>query len=153
MLALSGAGPRFLAGILAFGVPPAIRRLEQGELRARMRTLAAGEDPHRRRLAGQLVPVRAAAQQPGQLGDVGFFDPSRPGARRPASAQAPAARRSRTSPRPSMAICQAGSGTSRSAACSRSPGTQPVGQLISAAPGQRVQPGDQAVAGPGPHRR
>jgi hypothetical protein len=36
-------------------------------------------------------------------------------------------RRSRTSPRESMATCQAGSGTSRSAARSRSPCTQPAG--------------------------
>ena len=42
------------------------------------------------------------------------------------SAQAPSARRSRTSPRPSMAICHARSGTSCSAALSRSPSTYPT---------------------------
>ena len=41
-----------------------------------MRPLPAGENPHRRRPAVQLVPVRAFAQQPGQLSDVGFLDPA-----------------------------------------------------------------------------
>ena len=40
------------------------------------RPLAAGEDPHRPGPAIQLVPVRAFAPQPGQLGDVGFLDPA-----------------------------------------------------------------------------
>ena len=44
----------------------------------------------------------------------------------PASAQVSPARRSRTSPCPSIAICQACSGTSRSAARSRSPSTGPA---------------------------
>ena len=41
-----------------------------------MRPLAAGEDPHRLGPAVQLVPARAFAQQPGQLGDMRFLDPA-----------------------------------------------------------------------------
>ena len=37
---------------------------------------AAGEDPHRRGPAGQLVATRARAQQRCQVGDVHFFDPA-----------------------------------------------------------------------------
>jgi len=43
-----------------------------------MGPLAAREDPHRRGPGPQLVPASAVAQQPGQLGDVRFFDPARP---------------------------------------------------------------------------
>jgi hypothetical protein len=42
----------------------------------RVRALAAGEDPHLFRPPRQLVPGRALAQQPGQLGDVRSFDPA-----------------------------------------------------------------------------
>ena len=55
--------------------------LEQGQFRAGVGPLAAGEDPHRRGPAFQLVAARALAQQPGQLGDVRFFDPAGRGAR------------------------------------------------------------------------
>ena len=41
-----------------------------------MGPLAASEDPHRLGPALRLVPARAFAQQPGQLGDVRFFDPA-----------------------------------------------------------------------------
>ena len=108
------------------GVPPAVFGLEQGELRAGMRTLAAGEDPHRLRPGLQLVPARALAQQPGQLGDVRFFDPARPvraacivpaGVIGAAFADLAAAI-DRGLPRVS--------GTSRSAAFSRSPSAQPT---------------------------
>src|ERR1019366_7087523 len=60
------------------GVPPAVPGLEQGQLGAGMGPLAAREDPHRRGPGPQLVPASAVAQQPGQLGDVRFFDPARP---------------------------------------------------------------------------
>ncbi len=59
------------------GVPPAVFGLEQGELRAGVRPLAAGEDPHRRGPAGQLVPAPVPEQR-GQLGDVRFLDPAPP---------------------------------------------------------------------------
>ena len=54
-------------------VPPAVLSLEQRELRAGM-PLAAREDPHLGRPALELVPGGSFAQQPGELGDVGFFD-------------------------------------------------------------------------------
>src|SRR5208282_4779061 len=57
-------------------VPPAAGRLEEGQLGAGVRPLAAGEDPHRLRPAPELVAVRALAQQPGQLGDVRLFYPA-----------------------------------------------------------------------------
>jgi hypothetical protein len=50
--------------------------LEQGELGAGVRPLAAGEDAHRSGPAVQLVSCRGLAQQAGQLGDVRFFDPA-----------------------------------------------------------------------------
>ena len=43
-----------------------------------MRPLPAGKDAHPGGPAVQLVAVRAFAQQPGQLGDVCFFDPAPP---------------------------------------------------------------------------
>ena len=49
------------------GVPPAVGGLEQGQLGAGVRALAAGEDPHRRGPDGELVPGWAFAQQGGQL--------------------------------------------------------------------------------------
>ena len=100
---------------------------QAGVLRAGMRSLAAIEDPHRRGPADQLVPVRAFAQLPGQLGD-GVVHSSIQQARcaQPASAQVSLAQCSRTSPCPSIAICQACSGTSRSAVRSRSPSTGPA---------------------------
>ena len=58
------------------GVAPAVGGLEQGQLRAGVRPLAAGEDPHRLRPALELIAVRALAQQPGQLRDVRFLDPA-----------------------------------------------------------------------------
>ena len=59
-------------------VPSAVFGLEQGQLGSGMRALAAREDAHRRGPGTQLVPARAAAQQPGQLGGVRFLDPARP---------------------------------------------------------------------------
>src|SRR5438132_777952 len=47
----------------------------QGQL-ARMRALAAGEDPHLLRPPVELVSRGAFAQQAGQLGDVRLFDPA-----------------------------------------------------------------------------
>ena len=41
-----------------------------------MRPLTAGKYAHAARPAVQLLAVRAFAQQPGQPGDVGFFDPA-----------------------------------------------------------------------------
>ena len=52
--------------------------LEKRQPGAGLGPLAAGEDPHRPGPAFQLVPVRAFAQQPGQLGDVRFLDPAGP---------------------------------------------------------------------------
>jgi len=87
--------------------------------------LTTGEDPHRRGPGDQLSPAWSFTQQRCQLSDVRFVDPAlRCEQRR--SAQVPSVRCSRTSPRPSMAICQAGSETRRSAARSRSPSTQPT---------------------------
>ena len=57
-------------------VTPAVLGLEQAQLGTGVRPLPAGEDAHRLRPAVQLVPSRAFAQQPGQLGDVRFFDPA-----------------------------------------------------------------------------
>jgi hypothetical protein len=57
-------------------VAPAAGGLEQGQLRAGVRALAAGEDPHRRGPALELVAAGSFAQQPGQLGDVRFLDPA-----------------------------------------------------------------------------
>ena len=57
------------------GVPPAVGGLEQGELCAGVRPLAAGEDAHRSRPAGEFVPA-SVAQQGGELGDLGFLDPA-----------------------------------------------------------------------------
>src|SRR6266516_6103485 len=77
--ALAAPAPRVLGQVRRpQGVTPPVFRLEQGELRSGMRTLAAGEDPHRLRPGLQPVPVRALAQQPGQLGDVRFFYPAGP---------------------------------------------------------------------------
>ena len=59
-------------------VAPAVAGLEQGELRAGVRPLAAGEDLHRLGPCLELVAVRPPAQEAGQLGDVGFFDPAGP---------------------------------------------------------------------------
>ena len=54
----------------------AVLVLEQGQLGAGVGALAAGEDPHRLGPVLQLVPVRAFAQQPGELGDVRFPYPA-----------------------------------------------------------------------------
>ena len=59
-------------------VPPAVPGFEQGQLGAGMRPLAAREHAHRGGPGLELVPVRSRAQQPGQLGDVGFLDPAAP---------------------------------------------------------------------------
>ena len=59
-------------------VAPAAGGLEQGQLRAGVRPLAAGEDPHGRGPALELVAAGSLAQQPGQLGDVRFLDPAGP---------------------------------------------------------------------------
>jgi hypothetical protein len=59
-------------------VAPPVGRLEQGQLGAGMRPLAAGEDPHLLRPGLQPVAARAVAEQPGQLGDVRFLDPAGP---------------------------------------------------------------------------
>jgi DDE superfamily endonuclease len=59
-------------------VPPAVCGLEQGQLRARVRPLTAGEDPHRGRPAAELISAGPFAQQLGQLGDVRFLDPAGP---------------------------------------------------------------------------
>jgi hypothetical protein len=58
-------------------VPPAVAGPEQGRLGARMRPLAAREDAHGHGPGGKLVPGRAFAQQPGQLGDVRLLDSAR----------------------------------------------------------------------------
>src|SRR5262249_3092719 len=58
------------------GVAPAGFGFEQGELGAGVGALAAGEDTHRGWPAGELVPGRALAQQPGQLSHMSFFHPA-----------------------------------------------------------------------------
>jgi hypothetical protein len=58
-------------------VAPAVGGFEEGQLGAGVGPLAAGEDSHRGRPAGELVTGWAVAQQRGQLGDVGLFDPAR----------------------------------------------------------------------------
>jgi hypothetical protein len=68
-------------------VPPAVVGLEQGELGAGVRALAAGEDPRLVRPRAELVPGGPFAQQAGQLGDVRCFDPA------PAVGAAPVAAR------------------------------------------------------------
>ena len=118
-----------------------------------MRPLPAGEDPHRRRPAVQLVPVRAFAQQPGQLGDVRFFGPApsmragpvRAGGSGPALAYLPALidrdlpglRRDQPDrgPLPGAELPADG-----------------VGQLVPGPGRQLIKAGDQPVAGPGPVR-
>jgi hypothetical protein len=59
-------------------VTPAVLVPGQGQFRAGVRALAAGEDPHALGPAFQPVTGGTAAQQPGQLGDVGFLDPAGP---------------------------------------------------------------------------
>ena len=59
-------------------VAVAVLVLEQGQFRAGVGPLAAGEDTHRGGPAAELITGRARAQQPGQLGDVRFLDPARP---------------------------------------------------------------------------
>ena len=132
------------------GIPPAVPGLEQGQLRARMRPLAAREDPHRRGPGPQLVPARAAAQQPGQLSDVRFLDPARPvrtariGAGVIGAALADlAARVDRDLPgllgyQPERRLLP----------LAQRPADR-AGQLIAAAGRQLIQVSDQAVAGPG----
>jgi hypothetical protein len=60
------------------GVPPAVFGFKQGQLRAGVRPLAAGEDPHRRRPGGELIPGRFFAKQPGQLCDVRLLNSEGP---------------------------------------------------------------------------
>jgi hypothetical protein len=131
-------------------VPPAVPGLEQGQLCAGMRPLAAREDPHRRGPGLQLVPARAGAQQPGQLGDVRFLDPARPvhaavpraGVIGAALADL-AASVDRELPR---------LGRDQPQRCFLPLAQHPadgVGQLIAAAGGELVQVPDQVVAGPG----
>lgn len=66
-----GLGPR------QAGRQAPILGFEQRELGAGMRAFPAGEDPHRDRPAGELISVRADAQQRGQLGNV-CLRPSKP---------------------------------------------------------------------------
>ena len=118
-----------------------------------MRPLTAGENPHRRRPAVQLVSVRAFAQQPGQLGDVGFFGPApcmpagpvRAGVTGPAFAHL-AALIDRDLPglRWDEPDRVAFAGTEFPA--------DGVGQLVPGPGGQLIKAGDQPVAGPGPIR-
>ena len=70
-------------------------------------------------------PRPGRGEQPGQLSDAASSIQHARCAQ-PASAQASSARRSRTSPRESIAICHACSGTMRSAVFSRSPSAQPT---------------------------
>jgi hypothetical protein len=89
--------------------------------------LAAGEGPHGGGPYLQLVSGWPLAQRRCQFGDVRFFDEHRRCAQE-GFAQASSTRHSRTSTRPSMAICQARVRTSRSAAFSRSPSARPTEQ-------------------------
>src|SRR5271165_3640648 len=132
------------------GVPPAVPGLEQGQLRAWMGPLAAREDPHRRGPGPQLVPASAVPQQPGQLGDVRFFDPARPvragqvraGVIGAALADLPAAVDRGL---PGLLRDQP---QRRLLPLAQRPPDR-VRQLVPAAGGQRVQALDQGVTGPG----
>jgi len=145
--ALGGGGP--VGGPQA--IPPAVFGLEQGQLRAGMRPLTAGEDPHRRGPCLQLVPGRPLAQQPGQLGDVRFLDPARPVRARLAAAGVIGA------PLADLAAAVDGDlpGLLRNQPQRRLlPLTQRppdrVDQLVPGPGRELVQVLDQAVAGPGP---
>lgn len=67
-----GALASLAGGVVAHpeGLSPAVVGFEQAQRGARVGALAAGEDAHAGWPAGQLVPARAFAQQPGQLVDV-----------------------------------------------------------------------------------
>ena len=108
------------------GVPPAVCGLEQGELRAGMRPLAAGEDPHS---GGPARPAGRRAARGGAARSApsrGLLRSSRPGAR----STGPGRRRRHGARGPHRGhrwrSATASSGTSRSAARSRSPSTQPT---------------------------
>src|SRR5450755_2464079 len=145
--------PAFSAGGPVRGpqaVPPAVHGLEQGQLRAGMRPLAAREDPHRRGPAAQLVPARAAAQQPGQLGDVRFLDPARPV--RAGSVAAGVIGAALADLAAAVDRDLPGLLRDQPQRCFLPLAQRPadrVGQLIAAAPGQLIQALDQGVAGPG----
>ena len=135
------------------GVTPAVLGLEQAQLGAGMRPLPAGEDPHRRRPAVQLVPARAFAQQPGQLGDVRFFDPA---------PRMPAGRSAQASAGPALAHLAAlidgdlpglrRDEPDRVALAGAQLPADGVGQLVPGPGRQLIKAGDQPVAGPGPIR-
>jgi hypothetical protein len=76
-------------------VAPPVGCLEQGQLRAGVGPLAAGEDPNALRPGFQLVAAGSLAQQCGQLGDVRFLGipagPARSSSGRPAAAPRPPA--------------------------------------------------------------
>jgi len=57
-------------------VPPTAGGPEQGQLRAGVGPLAAGEDPHPLGPAGQLVVIGVRPQDSGQLGDAPLLDPA-----------------------------------------------------------------------------
>jgi len=113
----------------------------------------AGKDAHAGRPAVQLVCVRAPAQQPGQLGDVRFFDPAprmpagpvRAGGSGPAFAHLPA-----LIDRDLPAFLRDEPDRGALAGAERS--ADGVGQLVAGPGGQLIKAGDQPVAGPGPVR-
>src|SRR5437773_1126373 len=114
-----------------------------------MRALTAGEDPHLGGPPGQLVPGRAFAQQPGQLGDVRLFDPA------PAVPAVQVAAGALGAPLADLAALIDGDlpGLGRDGG---DRGPLPLAQLpanrvdhlVAGPGGELVQPGDQVVAGP-----
>ncbi len=129
---------------------PAVFGLEQGQLGARVRPLAAGEDPHLRGPSFELIPGGIFAQQAGQLGDMRFFDPAL------AVPAAQVAARLISTP---LADLTAGidgdlpgcrrNGSDRGPLASAGFPADGVDDLVAAPGGQLVQAGDQVVAGAG----
>ena len=135
------------------GVPPAVCGFEQGQLGAGMWVLAAGKDPHGGGPGGELVPGRALAQQGGQLTDVSFLDPALTVAAATVGAGVISAALADL-----VTVIDGdlpgvpGDGGDRGAFPLAQLPAHGVGELVAAAGGQRIQPLDQPVAGPGPIR-
>src|ERR1700722_9257203 len=133
------------------GVAPAVRGLEEGQLRAGVRPLTAGEDPHRLRPGLELITGRAVAQQPGQLGDVRFLDPA------PAVGAVPARAGTVSAALPDLALAvdgdlpgDLGDLADRGLLPRAQFPADRVGDLVAVPGGKPVQLLDQGVAGAGP---
>lgn len=133
------------------GVAPPVLGLEPRRLRPGVGALAAHEHPHRGRPGARLIPARAVAQQPGQLGDVGLFDPAAgvpaPGAVAGVLGEAFAQLAAARSPAPTRARAPAGSRSSPA----RSSPTRPS-RSADIPVGERACPGAGSSRGWRPHR-